>query len=853
MAPDEARRAARAAFGSVASVSQQLHEGRRGHWLSAIGQDVRYGVRAILKHRLLSCSVVLTMSVGIGCTTAVFGLLNAIVFGPPVAYDPDSFVQVVRVGGSRSSLPLADVARYEALRNQTRSLRELAAWSSSGASATLGAADSAPAHALLVSCNLFKVLSDAPALAGRLLQPSDCADRLPVAVISEGAWRRRFEADPGIVGRSMPFGRHVVTIVGVAPHLLSTLDATNTALWLPYTLQPQMSDLFETSHGSSCFPAETPACKAWEVENAYWLRLAGRLAPGTSRSAAAAELKVLTTREASANPNVTVGLTATDGSLWSAEPAEVARMLALVLVLPTVIALIVCANVASLLLSRAVKRQQEMAIRLAVGGGRLKLVRMLLVEQMLLASIAAVLSLWLVVSLLPIVVAQVPGMSDVVLHGTRPDWRVLSYLAAVTLLTAIGAGTAPALESLNLQLVESLKGRRALSGSSGLSRSQGFLICSQVVLSMVPLVGTAAFLRAERRIDSPGFDADQVVLVSTVPNPGRGAPLEWPMERVEALASVRSTALSTSFPPNIDRMITVERPGMESREFPVSSVSPGYFRTLGISLLSGRVFRDGDARRGDGTQTAVVSLEFARRVFHGQDAVGQTFDVPKEHTRFEIVGVVSDVLTFTGDNGRFGNDRSLIYEVLNRTSDNPTRWADPVLLVRVAGDVGQFAPVLQSALKPVVYARMSIDTLQSVLYDAMAPLRLVRTLVMATAGIALALALIGVFGILAFTAAQRRKEVAIRSAVGASREEIFGSMIRPALRPIGLGIAIGAAVSFGALRFFESVSRQGGGASGDVAAYLAGAGLLLCAALAAMSSPAWRAATADPSRALRED
>jgi ABC-type antimicrobial peptide transport system permease subunit len=246
-------------------------------------------------------------------------------------------------------------------------------------------------------------------------------------------------------------------------------------------------------------------------------------------------------------------------------------------------------------------------------------------------------------------------------------------------------------------------------------------------------------------------------------------------------------------------------------------------------------------------------LEFARRVFHGQDAVGQTFDVPKEHTRFEIVGVVSDVLTFTGDNGRFGNDRSLIYEVLNRTSDNPTRWADPVLLVRVAGDVGQFAPVLQSALKPVVYARMSIDTLQSVLYDAMAPLRLVRTLVMATAGIALALALIGVFGILAFTAAQRRKEVAIRSAVGASREEIFGSMIRPALRPIGLGIAIGAAVSFGALRFFESVSRQGGGASGDVAAYLAGAGLLLCAALAAMSSPAWRAATADPSRALRED
>ena len=846
MSPDEARRVARVAFGSPASVRQHLHEGRREYWASALGQDVRFGLRTILKHRLLSCIVMLTMSVGIGCTTAVFSLLNAIFFAPPVAFDPDSFVQLV--GPTRSSPSrIADVPRYEALRDQSRSLRMLAAWSSDSASAPLGGDDAEPAGAVLASCNVFQVISGTRALAGRLLQPSDCDDRLPVAVISERAWRRRFAGDPGIVGRSLTYGRHVVTIVGVAPDLRSNVDVAYFALWLPYTLQPQMEDLFGSPSSSDCQPNESEACKAWTIQNARWLSLAGRLAPGFSHSEAAAELKVLTSREA--DPDIAGELKVTDGSLWSTEP-DVAATFALILVLPTLIALIVCTNVASLLLSRAVKRQQEMAIRLAIGGGRLTLVRMLLVEQLLLAAVAAVLSLSLVTALPALLVARLPGLSEQILHGTGPDWRVFVYLAVVALLTAIGAGTAPALESLNLRIVESLKGRQALGGSRGFSRTQAVLICAQVVLSMVPLVGTATFLLAERRFHSPGFDAGQVVAVSVFRDRSSGSALEWPTERVRALPGVRSTALAASFPPFVNRMIAIERPEVGPREFPVLAVSPDYFRTVGITLMSGRPFRQDDAVRGDSDRAVIVSATLAQRLFPGQNAVGKTFDAPAEHTRFEIVGIASDALTFS-EHSRFTSDRSLIYQIVDGKPDQSGPPPDPYCLVRFAGDVRQLTTDLQAVLQPM-RMHVFVDSLQSVLDERLAFLRLLRTLVMVTAGIGLALALIGVFGILAFAAAQRRKEVAIRAAVGASRRDIFGAIIRPALWPTGLGIAMGAVVSFGVLRFFESVSREQW-ASADPGAYLAGACLLLCAALAAMSSPAWRAATADPSKALRED
>jgi putative ABC transport system permease protein len=856
MSPDEARRMARAAFGSVASVRQRLHEGRREFWLSALGQDVRFGLRAILKHRVLSCIVVLTMSVGIGCTTAVFSLLSAMVFAPPVAFDPDSFVQIVRPAKSSPDLAfdyhhdhdIADVARYEALRGQIRSLRMLAAWSSESASAPLGGDDAEPAGAILTSCNVFQVISGTQALAGRLLQPSDCDDRLPVAVISERAWRRRFAGDPAIIGRSLTYGRHVVTIVGVAPDLRSNADVAHFALWLPYTLQPQLTDLFR-SRSDSCEPKESPACKAWVIQNARWLSLAGRLAPGSSRSAAAAELKVLTGREAV--PDIADRLTVSDGSLWSEGPLSVAVTFALILVLPTVVALIVCTNVASLLLSRAVKRQQEMAIRLAIGGGRLTLVRMLLVEQLLLAGVAAGLSLSLVTALPQILVARLPGLSERILHGTSPDWRVFVYLGAVALLTAIGAGTAPALQSLNLRIVESLKGRHTASGSRGISRTQAVLICAQVVLSMVPVVGTAAFLRAERRFQNPGFDAGQVVFASVLRDRESGSALEWPAERVRALPMVRSTALAATTPPFIDRMIAIERPGVGLWEFPVLAVSPDYFRTVGVTLTRGRPFREDDSLRGDNDRAVIVSTTLARRLFPGQDAVGKTFDAPAEQTRFEIVGIASDALTFNAG-GQFTSDQSLIYQIVDRKPDESGRRpTDPVLLVRVDGDVSQFTTDLRAVLKPM---RMSVfvDSLQSVVDERLEFMRLLRTLVMVTAAIGLGLALIGVFGILAFAAAQRRKEVAIRAAVGASRRDIFGAIIRPALWPTALGIAMGAVVSFGVLRFFETVSREQG-ASSDPGAYLAGACLLLCAALAAMSSPAWRAATADPSKALRED
>jgi ABC-type antimicrobial peptide transport system permease subunit len=317
-------------------------------------------------------------------------------------------------------------------------------------------------------------------------------------------------------------------------------------------------------------------------------------------------------------------------------------------------------------------------------------------------------------------------------------------------------------------------------------------------------------------------------------------------------------ALAASLPPFAEGTVTVERPGAAPREFPSMAVSPSYFRTLGIALVSGRTFHDEDYLRGGSVEAAIVSAELARRLFPGQNAVGQTFDgTPVRQppnadqaamrTRFEVVGVAAD--TATGPNA-ISTGRSLIYQLIDRAS---ARSVDHNLLVRFDGDPRQFLPVLQSALKPVVNTFVSAYTLQSILDERRDVLRVLTTLVMVPAAVSLTLALIGVFGILAFTAAQRRKEVAIRAAVGASRADIFGSIIRPALRPTGVGVVLGTAASFGALRFFESVGPGLVSLSVDLAAYLVGACLMLCAALAAMSSPAWRATVADPVRALREE
>jgi len=828
MAPDEARRAARVAFGGLASVRQRLHRGRRGYWLSALAQDVRYGLRMIGRNRLLSSVVVLIMGLGIGTTTAVFNAVNAVAFAPPVFNDPDSFVQFVADDGS--GYQVASKRRYEALRAQSRSMRELAAWTAVFIDAPLGATDGARVQGVLASCNLLTTLGDVPPLAGRLLHADDCTSAAPVAVMSRDLWRARFTSDPGIVGKSISYGGHPLTIVGVA--VPSTLpDGLATGLWLPYTVGSQLKDLI-------VFPGELDP-------DFPWFGMVGRLAPGYSRRAAAAEFRVLTGREPDADSDLVVGLKLTDGSLWSMAPADTLWMFSAALAFPMLVTLIVCAAVATLLLSRAVRRQREMAIRLAVGGSRLGLVRMLLVENVLLASIAAVVSL-AIISFMPPGASFWPG-GFFSATAIRSDWRLVTFMSGMTLFTAVAAGLAPALESLNLQLGESLKGRLVLAGR-GITWTRALLVGTQVTFSMVLLVAAAGIIRAERFLANPGFESRHVLSAELPKKPTIAHTPSSLAALVGSLPGVRSTAYAATLPLVLEDVTTLESSGQPNLVLS-ARVSPTYFDTLGIRILQGRSFEAADESR-TGERPVVVSQRFATRVFPGQNPLGHvlTESGPAgEPRRLVIVGVAADRATGFAFM-KVPNDGSFVYQLLEPSLTG-------YMLVRFDGDVPQITTALQNRLKEATGWVVPVSTIQSSLDQRMLlRIREFERWMTAIGAIGLGLALIGVFGLLAFTAAQRRKEIAIRTALGARRADIFRAMVLPALRPTGIGLVVGAFLSFAALRLAESQRAVPVGVpSIDPVVYLAGGLLLLIAAVAAMTPPAYRATRSDPAQALRED
>jgi predicted permease len=834
MTPDDARRAARAAFGSVASVRQRLHEGRSGHWLSAFVQDIRYGWRTIRRNRLLSIVVALTMSLGIGSTTAVFSIVSAMAFAPPVSRDPGSFV--LFTSGDAFGYQVATVERYETLRRDSRSMRDLAAWSEVPVVAPLGSSGGQDARALLGSCNLFDVLSDLPPVAGRFPNTADCDALAPVAVMSRDLWRTRFSSDPGIVGKSLSYGGRAITIVGVAASV-SQPDGQTADLWLPYTLRGQLKDLTEDG-------------EAMEVAGFPWLGMAGRLADGYSRRAASAEFSVLTGREKPPDPDLAFELQLTDGSLWSMAPGDTLWMFSMALAFPTLMMLIIGATVATLLLSRAVRRQREMAIRLAIGGGRLGLIRMLLLENLLLAGLAAVVGLAFVYALPPVILRLWFSISSAgPVQTIQPDWKVIAYMGIVTIISALCAGLAPAFESLNLHLTESLKGRLVLSGRRGIPFTQGLLVGIQVAFSMVLVVAAAAVVRAERRFANPGFESRHVVhaqiprQLPTAHTPSSLAAL------VEQLPGVRSVAYAESLPAVFESAVFLEDLGQPRQPVLSASVSPGYFDALGIRIVAGREFVDGDAGRTGAGAPVVVSRQFARRFFPGQHPLGKTMQELGPGGRpipLEIVGVVENRTVGFGPL-RAPDDGSFVYRLMKPAVTG-------YLLVRFDGDARQVTPALQGLLKQTAGWVVPVSTIQSSLDQRMSRIRGFQGLVTTMGAIGVTLAVIGVFGILAFTAVQRRKEVAIRTALGARRLDIFGSMVLPALRPTGIGIVAGALLSFPALRLAESLRTVPLGApSVDPATYLAGGVLLLCAALLAMSPPAYRATVSDPARALRED
>lgn len=812
-----------------------------GYWLETLLQDVRYGFRSLTRAPLVALAVVLTLALGIGLNTAAFTLINGLVFRARVEKDPASFVQLIPQYSGKWEHEenwLTSVDDYRAYQAHARSVREFAAWGQFHATI-----DDDPSSnvSMLVTCNFFSLYGLARAKLGRLFRADECASPggAPVVVISEEMWRRQFSADPHIIGRIIRLDRQSFTVVGVTPAGFPGL--LKSGVWIPWTMQPAVyeKDFFRES-------------------SAPWLFVEGRLQPGYTRSAARAELGVIASQQDRLHPARKTKLFLTNGSIYE-HPAQRGIMTWVVLFwmgLLTVVLLLTCTNVTTLLLSRAAARRQEIAVRLSLGAARIRLVRMLLTETLILAGLAGALSAYLAYRVPDILVAL---RQDWPHFPVQPDFTVFAYLGGITLLAACMAGLAPAAESLKVDLANSLKGHGSLLGASRW-RLRDLLVAGQVATSLVLLAITGLVMRAQYDISvaDPGFETRQVLLVPLGVNvPPYTADAAWSFyrtleQRVRALPGVQSVCYAKKAPfwgddEGPETTEEVRLPGQAKgtgRRASVDVVSTDFFETLRIPILRGRALERADANSQKPAAVTVVSENFARKLWPHEDPVGKGLEWA-DGERLEVVGVARDTKSQS-----YGSIDGPRFYVL----DNPRSFGGP-LMVRFSGDAHLVARAVRDSIRKLDPAETGVPrTLRSEIDDMSSRFRIVVDIFLLLGGITIFLAVVGIYGVVAFAVSRRTRELGIRMALGATKADIVRAVLGSGGRPVAAGLLGGSLIAIGGSVGLARV-LQGGIAVRlwDPLIYSSVWLLLVGVAMGAMLGPALRAAGADPNRALRQD
>jgi predicted permease len=786
-----------------------------------LSQDLHYAMRSICRQPGLAIATVLTLALGLGLNVSVYTFLQGLLFRARVDKDPETFIHLspeYRSEGRREASWLLSVRDYRAYASGAQTLNALAAWTP--VHARLGSGDSDPQLALLVTCNFFEVYGlNAPRI-GRLFSQAECESpgAGPVVLIGEEIWKTQFNSDPHVVGSTVRLNRTPFTIVGVLPGGFAG-RIRGPGIWIPWTMQRgffQGNDLFDS-------------------DSTRWLTAEGRLKPGRTREEARSELAVIASQLDRLEPGRQTTMHVTNGS-FGEEPALRGSLFwigPVVMGALTLILLIACTNVTVLQLSRAVTRQREMGIRLSIGAGRARLMRMLLTEILLLATLAGALSAYFAFQA-PAIFTKLLATSSMPVYQTKPDLSVMIYLGTIILVATIMAGLSPAAESLRGDLHGAMK-----PGGSGASANgrRSFLVAAQVAMSLVLLVCAGLFLRAQYTMFTadPGFETRRVLFVS-VQMPRAGA-----AERIREIPGV--DAVAAGYPLSQEEAGTgtdeVRLPGQvtgSGKQAAVTAVSTNYFDTLRISLLHGRSVTN--------RQEAVVSQAFAESWWPGKDPLGERA-VLADGTVASIVGVARDV-----ESEHPG------------TVDSPHlyRWRDlssaDSLLIRFRGD----AVTASSRIRDAIWrldpdSQPSPRTLRAILDESAERFSTMVRMVGILAGLALSLAVLGIYGVVTFTVSQRTKELGIRMALGATKAMVVRLVLTSGARAIAWGIGAGILLAFVAAQAVATVLRHAPVSiqPKDPFAFLGVASALGLVAFAAMLRPAWRAAAADPMRALRDE
>lgn len=798
-------------------------------------QDLRYSIRMLLKKPSFTAIAVLALAIGIGANTAIFSVVNAILLRP-LPYK--NFERISMIWMDNPKLAVAEdwhsFPNYLDYKEQNQVYEDMAAFNNRSFNLT-GAGDPVRILGLWSTASLFTVLGVQPVLGQVFTEAEEEPGKDLVVVISDGLWKSRFGRDPGIVGQQISMNGVNRTVLGIMPASF-TFPEKNTDVWIPIPVTPQRK----------------------QARNAISYKAVGRLKPGVTMAQAREDMGAIAKRldDQFSQSGYGVNLVL----LRDQETKGVKAALLVLLGAVGFVLLIACANVANLLLARAAIREKEIAIRLALGAGRRRVIRQLLTESMVLGfaggAAGLLLAIWGLAALIALSPADVPHLDQ-----TRIDIRVLAFTLAVSLLTGLLFGLVPALQASKPDLNDALKeGGRGAGGGVRAIRVRNLLVVSEIALSLVLLVGAGLLIRSFVRLQQfeLGFNPENL-LTMRVQLPGSKYPenkqvlnfYQQLMERLEAVPGVQSAgAISSVFlteTPNSTNFTIEGRPvpvGAESIEVPLDAVTNSYFKVMGIPLLEGREFDEHDVPTSP--PVAIINQTFARRFFPNEDPIGKRYMYgspgPDNNTWITIVGIV-------GDMRRTGFDRPVRPETFLPQGQNPDSGL--TIVARTTGDPAALAGALRNEVWAIDRDQSVYDvkTMRQVLSEMLSQRRFNMLLLGIFAAVALTLAAVGIYGVMSYAVAERTHEIGLRMALGAQTGDVLGMIVRQGMLLAGTGLVVGLVASFGLTRLMTSLLY--GVSATDPLTFIAIPVVLTGVALGACLVPARRAIKVDPMVALR--
>ena len=799
--------------------------------------DLHYALRSVFKQPIFSAVVVITLALGIGANTAIFTVVNAVVLRPLPFQDAERLAMIWTTKDTNQEQPLS-FADFNDLKNQTKSFSAVGAASPLWNFTLTGGPEPEPLQGMYVSAGMFELLRVSPERGRNFSSDEDRIGGPPVAIISHGLWERRFGADQNIVGKPITLSGVSGTVIGVMPANFQLLDPA-AEVWVP---------LSQNQFASS-------------ARQVRLLSAIGRLTNDLKPAAASAELNTIAQQWAAQYPDSNSGVGMRVVPLHQQVTGKFRPALLLLLGAVGLVLLIACANIVNLMLVRSASRQKEIAVRAALGAGRMRLLRQLLTESITLSLLGGgagvLLGSWGVQALLALNPIPLPRYNEI-----RLDLTVLGFTLAASLVTGILFGLAPAWQSLKFDLHTALKeGGRASIADFSQRRLSSLLVIAETAMAMVLLIGAGLLLKSFAHLldVKPGFVTENVLTMQVgLPNasyqqPQKRAAFLQQLERnLSAAPEVASVGFVTRLPlmsalNNVTTFLAIEGrdvPVGERPEIDFRRASTGYFQTMGIPLLGGRLVTEQDITNNTGA--VVINEAMAKRFWPGEDPVGKRISTATsngQQTQWQtIVGVVGSVR-------HLGLDVEPRPELYYHTNTNPP--FGPVVVIRTTGDPQRVISIARAKVKeldrdvPIA----NISTMEQLVAQSVAQRRFGMFLVGIFAALALVLAVVGIYGVVSYLVAQRTNEIGVRMALGASTTDVLKLVLKHGMALALIGVGVGLAGAFAVTRLMIAVLFEV--KPTDVATFAIVSVGLIVVALLACYIPARRAMQVDPLVALR--